>query len=286
MTTAAKGVVNALSVDVEDYFHVSAFEECISRADWERMPSRVERNVERVLALFERHGVKGTFFALGWVAERYPGLVRRIVAGGHELANHGYSHSRVVNQTPEQFRDDVARSKRMLEDIGGSPVLGYRAPSYSIGSDTLWALDVLEETGHQYSSSIYPIHHDLYGMPDAPRFAFRYRGNGMLEIPISTVRLFRVNLPCGGGGYFRLLPYGVSRWALRRLNRREGQSSVFYFHPWELDPEQPRQNAKLKSRIRHYLNLTRMESRLDRLLSDFSWDRVDRVFHDSLEGDS
>ncbi len=283
MTTAAKGVVNALSVDVEDYFHVSAFEECISREDWERLPSRVERNVERVLALFDRHGLKGTFFALGWVAERYPGLVRRIVAGGHELANHGYSHSRVQNQTAEQFREDVTRSKRMLEDIGGSPVLGYRAPSYSIGPDTLWALDVLEETGHRYSSSIYPIHHDLYGMPDAPRFSFRYRGNGMLEIPISTVRLFGVNLPCGGGGYFRLLPYRVSRWALRRLNRREGQSSVFYFHPWELDPEQPRQKAKLKSRIRHYLNLSRMESRLDRLLSDFQWDRIDRLFLDSLE---
>ena len=283
MAMSRGGMVNALSVDVEDYFHVSAFEDCISREDWDRLPCRVEKNVERILGLFDRHGVKGTFFTLGWVAERYPNLVHRIVSEGHELASHGYSHIRVVKQTPEEFRDDATRSKKMLEDLVGSEVFGYRATSYSIGSDSLWALDVLREIGYRYSSSIYPIHHDLYGMPDAPRFAFRYRGNGLIEIPISTVRFFSVNWPCGGGGYFRLLPYGLSRWSLRRLNRREGQACVFYFHPWELDPDQPRQKAKLKSRIRHYLNLGRMESRLDRLLSDFQWDRIDRVFLESEE---
>jgi polysaccharide deacetylase family protein (PEP-CTERM system associated) len=272
-----------MSIDVEDYFHVSAFEECISRDEWGSLPSRVERNVERSLALLKQYEAAGTFFTLGWVAERFPHIVRKIVAEGHELGSHGYEHVRVAQQTPEQFKEDVKRSKGLLENIAGCSVLGYRAASYSIDSRTLWALDILGELGFRYSSSIYPIHHDLYGMPEAPRFAFRHRSNGLLEVPISTVRLFNVNLPCGGGGYFRLLPYRVSRWALRRLNESERQPCVFYFHPWELDPGQPRQKAKIKSRIRHYLNLERMEKRLGLLLSDFQWDRIDRVFLDTAE---
>lgn len=271
-----------MSVDVEDYFHVSAFEDHIRREDWDRLPCRIEKNMTRVLALFERHGVQTTFFTLGWVAERYPHLVRGIVDAGHELASHGYDHIRVPHQSRAEFREDVVRSKKLLEDLSGQPVKGYRAASYSIGADTLWALDELQEAGYEYSSSIYPIHHDLYGMPEAPRFPFRYRGNGILEIPISTARIFRFNWPSGGGGYFRLLPYAVFRAAIRRINRREGQPCVFFFHPWEVDADQPRQrNASLKSRFRHYLNLNRMESRLERLLGDFRWGRMDRVFLES-----
>jgi len=274
--------VNAMSVDVEDYFQVSAFEEQISREDWDRLPARVEQNTERILDLFDRHGVKATFFVLGWVAERHPGLVRRIVERKHELASHGYSHVRATDQEPAQFREDVSRTKKLLEDIGGCSVRGYRAASYSIGAENLWALDALQEALYQYSSSIYPIHHDHYGMPQAPRFPFRYRGNGLLEIPITTVRLFKYNVPCGGGGYFRLFPYRVTRWAIDRVNRREGRSTVFYFHPWEIDPQQPRvEGVSGKTRIRHYLNLERMQSRLERLLTDFRWDRMDRVFLES-----
>jgi polysaccharide deacetylase family protein (PEP-CTERM system associated) len=275
-------VVNAMSVDVEDYFHVSAFEGHIRREDWDQLPCRVEGNVERVLALFAQHDVKTTFFTLGWVAERYPQLVRAIVAGGHELASHGQSHVRVQHQNPAEFREDVSRSKKLLEDIGGVPVNGYRAASYSIGADTLWALDELHSAGYLYSSSIYPIHHDLYGMPEAPRFPFRHRGDGILEIPISTARVLSYNWPSGGGGYFRLLPYRLFRAGVRRINRREGKPCVFFFHPWEVDPEQPRQkNAGVKSRFRHYLNLGKMEGRLHRLLTDFRWSRMDRVFLDN-----
>ena len=275
-------MINAMSVDVEDYFHVSAFEDHIRREDWDRMPCRVEGNVERVLALFEQHGAKTTFFTLGWVAERYPQLVRDIVDAGHELASHGLSHVRVHHQNPTEFREDVGRSKKLLEDIGGVSVKGYRAASYSIDKETLWALDELENAGYLYSSSIYPIHHDLYGMPDAPRFPFRHRGDGILEIPISTARVFRHNWPSGGGGYFRLLPYRLFRAGVRRINEREGKPCVFFFHPWEVDTDQPRQkNVGLKSRFRHYLNLGRMEGRLHRLLSDFRWSRMDRVFLDN-----
>ncbi len=284
MADVTPGIVNAMSVDVEDYFHVSAFEDYIRREDWDSLPCRVERNVERVLGLFERHSVRTTFFTLGWVAERYPHLVRSIVDSGHEVASHGYAHVRVNRQSPKEFREDIIRSKKLLEDLSGAPVKGYRAASYSIGKDTLWALDELQRAGYEYSSSIYPIHHDLYGMPDAPRFPFRHHGDGILEVPISTVRLFHFNWPSGGGGYFRLLPYRVFRSALRRINQREGQRCVFFFHPWELDAEQPRQKqASLKSRFRHYLNLGRMEKRLERLLSDFRWGRMDQVFLESGE---
>jgi polysaccharide deacetylase family protein (PEP-CTERM system associated) len=270
---------NALSVDVEEYFQVAAFERTIDRAAWDSAKSRVEYSTHRVLDLFADRSVKATFFVLGWIAERHPSLIHRIVAEGHELASHGYDHTRVHQYTPVQFRDDVTKTKAILEDLGGVAIRGYRAPSYSINGRNLWALDVLHETGHVYSSSIYPIRHDLYGMPEAPRFAFRFKPDGILEIPVTTVRWGGSNYPCGGGGYFRLLPYSLFRWALRRVNEMDRQSGLFYFHPWEVDPAQPRvQGAPLKSRFRHYLNLNSMHDRLGRLIDDFEWDRMDRVF--------
>jgi len=271
-----------MSVDVEDFFQVSAFEPYIDREQWERIPCRVESNIDRILVLFDRHRVKATFFTLGWIAQRYPSMVRRIVDQGHELASHGWSHVRAINQSPEEFRQDVIRTKAFLENTSGQQVLGYRAASYSIGAANLWAPPILEETGHAYSSSIYPVHHDLYGMPEGPRFAFHpEQAHGLLEVPVTTVELMRYKFPCGGGGYFRLLPYRVSRWALRRVNEGDGQPCVFYFHPWEIDPRQPRQaGIDLKTRVRHYLNLERMEQRLKRLLGDFPWGRMDEIFLD------
>ena len=257
-------VRNAMTIDVEDYFQVSAFAQHISRESWPQRECRVEANIDRVLAVLEDGQAKGTFFTLGWIAERYPDMVRRIVAGGHELASHGYGHLRASDQSREQFMDDISSSKKILEDIGGQQVIGYRAPSFSIGPGNLWALDVLQEAGYRYSSSIYPIAHDHYGMPDAPRFAFHPNGaQGLLEVPITTVRIGQRNLPAGGGGYFRLLPYALSRGMMRRVNREDGQPAIFYCHPWELDPGQPRpEGLGLKTRFRHYVNLHRMESRL------------------------
>ena len=270
-------ITNALTVDVEDYFQVSAFAPYIARADWDRRECRVERNVDRILALLDEHETEATFFTLGWIAERYPGVVRSIVAAGHELASHGYGHQRASDLDHQSFRDDIVRAKRLLEDVGGVPVLGYRAPSFSIGSGNLWALDELAAAGYRYSSSIYPIRHDHYGMPDAPRFAHEI--GGLMEIPPTTVRSFRRNWPASGGGYFRLLPYGVSRWLLKRVNQVDRQPAVFYFHPWEIDPEQPRiPGISARTRFRHYLNLHRMEGRLSRLLKDFRWGRMDEVF--------
>jgi len=270
---------NALTVDVEEYFQVAAFERTIAREQWDHSESRVEYSTHRVLDLFATKGVHGTFFVLGWVAERHPALVHRIVADGHELASHGYDHTRIHQFTAEQFRADVVRTKAILEDTGGVPVRGYRAPSYSINGRNLWALDVLQEAGHVYSSSIYPIRHDLYGMPEAPRFSFRFRADGILEIPVTTVALANRNFPCGGGGYFRLLPYPFFRWALRRVNQQDRRSGLFYFHPWEVDPGQPRvHGAPLKSRFRHYLNLDSMHDRLSKLIDDFSWGRMDDIF--------
>lgn len=275
----APGLLNAMTVDVEDYFQVSAFEPHVDRRSWDGLPRRVERNVERILGLFDRHGVKATFFFLGWIAERHPELVRQVLAQGHEVASHGWSHVRVTAQDPAAFRSDVERTRMLLEDIGGEPVIGYRAASYSIGRDNLWALDVLAETGHHYSSSIYPIRHDLYGMPEAPRFPFRPGDGALLEIPVTTVEVGGRKFPCGGGGYFRLLPYPLFRWGVSRVNGRDGRSAVFYFHPWEIDPGQPRQaGIGLRTRVRHYLNLGRMEARLERLLADFRWGRMDEVF--------
>lgn len=273
---------NAMTIDVEDYFQVSAFAPYIARERWESIPCRVESNVDRILAFLDEEGTKATFFTLGWVADRYPAMVNRIVSNGHELASHGWAHHRVSDQNPEEFRDDIIRSKAILEDIGGQAVLGYRAPSFSIGRHNQWALDLLEEAGYRYSSSIYPVRHDHYGIPDAPRFAHYPRGNnGLLELPITTVRLFRQNIPAGGGGYFRLWPYPLSRWFLKRLNQLEKRSAIFYFHPWEIDHHQPRQKAiGMKTRFRHYHNLHRMEERVKALTRDFNWDRMDRVFVD------
>lgn len=272
--------VNAMTVDVEDYFQVSAFEANIQRSQWDGLPHRVEQNTQRILDLFAQHQVKATFFTLGWVAERYPQLVRRIVDEGHELASHGYQHTRVTEQTPEQFREDLRISRQILEDIGGQPIVGYRAASYSIGAKNLWALEVLEDEGFQYSSSIYPVKHDLYGMPSAPRFAYRPdNAPKLLEIPITTLKILDRNIPCGGGGFFRLYPYQFSKWAYRHLNKYENQSGIFYFHPWEIDPEQPRQHdLSFKTRFRHYLNLDRMQNRLNSLLADFAWDTMQNVF--------
>jgi polysaccharide deacetylase family protein (PEP-CTERM system associated) len=275
-----KAMVNAMSVDVEDYFQVSAFESHIDRSQWDSLPHRVEQNTQRILDIFDQHRVKATFFTLGWVAERYPQLIRRIVDDGHELACHGYQHTRVTEQTPEQFRQDLRISKQILEDLGGQPIVGYRAASYSIGAQNLWALQILEEEGFHYSSSIYPVKHDLYGMPNAPRFAFRPdNAPKLLEIPITTLNFLGRNMPCGGGGFFRLYPYQFSKWAYRYINANEKQPGIFYFHPWEIDPGQPRQlNLSFKTRFRHYLNLGRTQNRLNRLLDDFAWDTMKNVF--------
>ncbi|HEV8109047.1 MAG TPA: XrtA system polysaccharide deacetylase [Burkholderiales bacterium] len=271
-------IANALSVDVEDYFQVSALAPHIPRADWDRIPCRVERNVDTILSLFAESGARATFFTLGWIAERYPELVRRIVAEGHELASHGYGHLRIHEQTPADFAQDIGRAKALLEDLSGTPVKGYRAPSFSIGPRTLWAFECIAQAGYRYSSSVYPVRHDLYGMPDAPRFPYRPRAD-LLEIPVTTAAVLNRNLPAGGGGYFRLLPYAASRALIRRVNQVDRRSAIFYFHPWEIDPAQPRvQGAGVKARFRHYVNLRRTEPRLRRLLRDFRWRTVDEVF--------
>ncbi len=273
--------VNAMTVDVEDYFQVQAFAGVIDRATWDDLPLRVEANTTRILDQFDRAGVKATFFTLGWVAERCPALIRRIVAAGHELASHGYGHTLVSSLTGNEFVADLHRSKFLLEDIGGVPIRGYRAPTFSIGPRTPWAYNALVNEGFSYSSSIFPIRHDLYGEPDAPRFAFRPTGHDIWELPMTTVRLGGRNLPCSGGGYFRLMPYSLFRMGLRSLNRSEHRSGIFYFHPWEVDPAQPRITAASRSaRFRHYVNIAAMSGRLDRLLQDFRWDRIDRVFPD------
>ncbi|HEX7325061.1 MAG TPA: XrtA system polysaccharide deacetylase [Rhodanobacteraceae bacterium] len=276
---ATRPLINAMSVDVEDYFQVAAFERCIRREDWSRWPLRVDANTRRILDLFARHGVHATFFVLGWVAERLPKLVRDIAAAGHEVASHGYGHERLVNMDRAHFRSDVTGTKKLLEDLAGAPVQGYRAPSYSIGPTTLWAHAELREAGYRYSSSVVPIHHDLYGMPAAPRFPFYPDRAGLLEVPVTTVRLAGRNWPCGGGGYFRLLPYALFQAGLRHVNRHDARPGVFYFHPWEVDPDQPRvPGAPLKSRFRHYLNLSRTAGRVERLLQAFRFERMDRVF--------
>ena len=276
---------NAFTIDVEDYFQVSAFAATIERDTWDSLPCRVERNVDRILAMLAERDVHATWFTLGWIAQRYPGIVRRIVAQGHELASHGYAHLRASDQSRAEFMTDITSAKALLEDIGGVQVKGYRAPSFSIGSRNLWALDCLGEAGYLYSSSIYPVRHDHYGMPEASRFAFYPSPGGPLEVPPSTVHLLGRNLPAGGGGYFRLLPYSVSRWCMRRVNSVDGQPCIFYFHPWEIDPGQPRQKGiSLKTRFRHYVNLAAMEQRIRRLLRDFQWGRLDHIFQSRIDG--
>jgi len=273
--------MNALTVDVEDFFHVQAFAGVIPRDRWDGLPRRVERNTERLLELFAAAGVHATFFTLGWVAERHQPLVRRIVAAGHELASHGHGHQRVDTLTPDAFRADIVRAKAVLEDAGGVSVAGYRAPTFSAGPRTPWAFALLAETGHRYSSSVYPVRHDLYGEPDAPRVPYQHAGTALWELPLTTLRLGGQNLPCAGGGWFRLLPYPLFRLALRRGS----VPRVFYTHPWEIDPGQPRvAGAGRRAAFRHYTNLARTHGRLEQLLRDFAWDRMDRVFSGVLAG--
>ena len=276
--TIATGIVNALTIDVEDYFQVSAFARYIPRAEWDTRDCRVERNIDVILGLLAERGVSATFFTLGWIAERHPQVVRKIVDQGHELASHGYGHHRATDQGEALFLADIRLAKIVLEDIAGQEVKGYRAPSFSVGAGNLWAFDCIEQAGYRYSSSVYPIRHDHYGMPDSPRFAHQVRP-GLVEVPVTTVRLFERNYPAGGGGFFRLMPYAMSRWLLRRVNAHDGKPAIFYFHPWELDAAQPRvRGIDAKTRFRHYVNLSRTEARLRHLLRDFAWGRVDNVF--------
>lgn len=273
-------VTNALTIDVEDYFQVSAFAPHIPRSEWALRECRVERNMDLILELLARRNIKATFFTLGWIAERYPRVIHAIVQEGHELASHGYGHERVTDQTPDAFYADIHLAKVILEDLSGCVVNGYRAPSFSIGSACLWAFDSLAQAGYRYSSSIYPIQHDHYGMPNAPRFVHAV-GSGLLEVPLTTLRVGHRNVPASGGGYFRLLPYALSRWMLNRVNTTEGEPCVFYFHPWEIDVDQPTMTGiGLKTRFRHYVNISRMEARLNRLLDDFQWGRMDHIFLD------
>lgn len=270
---------NAITVDVEDFFQVSAFEPYIERASWDQFAPRLEGNIERILGMFSDFGVQGTFFVLGCVAEKHKRVVCKIAESGHEIASHGYSHVKVNRQAPSEFARDVRMTKRLLEDLVGRRVCGYRAASFSIDERTPWAAEILEEEGYTYSSSIYPIHHDHYGMPNAPRFGFRLASGGLQEIPISTVVVGRQRFPCGGGGYFRLLPYWLSKGALKRVNHIDREPVVFYFHPWEIDPDQPViRGLDLKTRFRHYINLDTMEHKLRRLLMDFQWSRMDKIF--------
>jgi polysaccharide deacetylase family protein (PEP-CTERM system associated) len=276
---------NALSVDVEDWFQVGAFENTIDRADWDGLTRRVEVNTDACLTMFANAGIKATFFTLGWVAHRHPQLVRRIVEQGHELASHGWDHARVFTLTPDQFRDDLAKTRACLEDAGGTAVKGYRAPSFSIDKRTPWAHPILAEAGYTYSSSVAPVVHDHYGWPEAPRFAFApVAGSDFLELPVTTAKLGGRTLAAGGGGFFRLLPYQFSRWAVRQVNA-EAQSAIIYFHPWEIDPNQPRvADAPLRSKLRHYTNLGIMAPKLERLMGDFAWCRVDEIVRDMQAG--
>ena len=272
-------VLNAMTVDVEDFFHVSAFESIITPEQWKDYQPRVDTNTRKLLDLFAKHDVKSTFFVLGWVAERYPELIKDIHAQGHEIASHGYAHRRATEQTREQFTADVTRSKNHLEDLLGESLTGYRAPSFSIGYNNEWAFEVLAELGFQYSSSTYPVKHDLYGTPDWPRFAYK-RKEGIVEIPIPTLKVMGKQTPIGGGGYFRLYPYTLTKTLISQYLKREKQPYSFYFHPWEIDADQPRMtNAPLKSRFRHYVNLNKTEGKLERLLSDFSWGTMKDVYN-------
>jgi polysaccharide deacetylase family protein (PEP-CTERM system associated) len=284
MQRATSPFVNALTIDLEEYFQVSAFAGSVGRERWSELPSRIEPQTERILSMLDLCGARATFFVLGWLGERHPALIRRIAAAGHEIGSHGWAHIRVRDQSAAVFAEDARRSRELLEDVTGLPVRGYRAASFSIDPRTPWAFDRLAEAGYRYSSSVYPIRHDHYGWPEAPRTPFRPSAAGVPEIPIATVRLFGRNLPCGGGGYFRLLPYALSRRSLVRVNG-EGAPAVFYLHGWELDAGQPSPaGVPARARLRHRLNLRRMEARFGRLLADFRWDRVDAVFRPILEG--
>lgn len=273
-------ILNALTIDVEDYYHVAALASVIRFADWDRYESRVERNVHRLLDLLDAHRTQATFFVLGWVAERNPHLIRAIHARGHEVASHGYAHQLIYTQTPDQFREETRRSKHILEDAIGQRIIGYRAASYSITKESLWALRILQEEGFRYDSSIFPIHHDRYGIPGASRFCHivnGHRGAALVEFPPSTVRLAGFNIPIAGGGYFRIFPYALTRWGIRHLNQTEHQPAVVYLHPWEIDPAQPRIRANALSRFRQYCNLAQTEMRLIRLLQDFAFGSISSI---------
>ncbi len=281
-TGSTDKIANALTIDVEDYFQVSAFAPYISRDGWNQRECRVERNVDRILELLNDQGTSATFFILGWIAERYPALVRRIAEQGHEIASHGYGHQRASDLSRDEFLSDILMAKCILEDLSGAPLIGYRAPSFSIGVGNLWAFDCLAEAGYRYSSSVYPIQHDHYGMPDSPRFAYLAKPS-LIELPVTTVNIFGKNLPASGGGYFRLFPFPLSRWMMNRVNQRDAQSGIFYFHPWEIDANQPRvPGIDSKTRFRHYVNISKMEEKLVRLLKAFHWGRVDHVFEKEI----
>nr|WP_298928168.1 XrtA system polysaccharide deacetylase [uncultured Erythrobacter sp.] len=272
-------IVNGLSVDVEDWFQVGAFENVIERSDWDGLKTRVEGNVDRIIDLFAEADVKATFFSLGWVAERHPALIRRIADAGHEVASHGYDHARVFTFERKEFGADLAKARAILEDASGQAVTGYRAPSFSIDQRNTWAFAELAEQGYTYSSSVAPITHDHYGWREAPRFAFRpLSWSDMIEIPVTTAMLGGKRVAAGGGGFFRVLPYAFSRWAIRQVNRREERPAVFYFHPWEIDPDQPRvPDAPMRSKLRHYTGLEQMAGKLRALTSEFEWGRMDEV---------
>ncbi len=272
-------ITNGLSVDVEDWFHVGAFEKVIAREQWGTLCDRVERNCDQILEMFSDAEVKGTFFTLGWVAERHGRLMRQIVDEGHEIASHGWDHERVFRLGHQGFARDLAKSRRTIEDAAGVAVSGYRAPSFSIDGRTPWAFDVLAEQGYAYSSSVAPVRHDHYGWPDAPRFAFHpLAGSDLVEIPVTTAMFAGRRVGAGGGGFFRVLPYAFSRWAIQQVNGQDGRPAVFYFHPWEIDPEQPRvAGAPLRSRLRHYTNLGAMAGKLRQLLTEFAWGRMDEI---------
>jgi polysaccharide deacetylase family protein (PEP-CTERM system associated) len=284
-TIHPRPIVNGLSVDVEDWFQVGAFEDVIGRDTWDGLPLRVEDNVLRILDMFDEADVKATFFTLGWVAQRNGGLVRRIAEAGHEIASHGWDHARVFTLDRKSFGQDIARARAVLEDAGGVRVTGYRAPSFSIDQRTPWAYDELAEQGYAYSSSVAPVAHDHYGWRDAPRFAFHpLPGHPLVEIPVTTAMLGGRRVAAGGGGFFRVLPYGFSRWAIRQVNRQEGRPAVFYFHPWEVDPQQPRvPNASVRSKFRHYTNLDKMAGKLAELVHEFAWGRMDVLAHREAE---
>jgi len=272
-------VTNAMTIDVEDYFQVSAFEHVIHRKDWDGIPSRIPQNVEKILLLLERHDIHATFFTLGWIAVSFPQVITQIVEAGHEIASHGWSHTRLTDLTPEEFHADITSTRKLLQDVSGQEVLGYRAPSFSVTPKTLWAYEKILEAGYTYSSSIFPIRHDLYGIAQAPRTPFIFEETGIVEIPLTTVRMLGRNYPFSGGGWFRLMPYSLFKYGLNKVNIKENLPGVFYFHPWELDPQQPRQhNLSTKTSFRHYLNLEKTKRRLEHLLEDFQWDTMQSVF--------
>ena len=262
---------NGFSVDVEDYFHTEAMTSATNRELWDTRPCRVESNTRCLLEILQRHDVRGTFFFLGWVAERFPHLVREVLSLGHEIASHSYWHRPVFRLTPAQFKEDTLRSKKVIEDAGGVPVVGYRAPTFSILPSMKWAFEILADLGFHYDSSSHPIHHDLYGNPDGPRQPFLTGAGSLLEFPVATLRFWSRNYPLAGGGYFRALPYIYVKKGMQYINRHEGMNAIFYVHPWELDPDQPRLQVRLKSRIRQYIGLRKMVPKLNRLLQDFEF---------------